>query len=195
LKNIPIFLAAFLFAGCAEGFAAYPIDDAANLVYVAQTVPPAGETAAAPVILGEFTTKFNPALKNRAHNIKLAAAKLDNLVLPPFETFSCNAALGETGRAQGYRMARIFIKGEESRGYGGGVCQVATTLYNAALSAGFDIIERHAHSKDVSYVGAGRDAAVSFGGVDLKMVNIGEVPAIIKTYVTGDSITIRLQSL
>lgn len=120
---------------------------------------------------GEFYTYCNIGNIDRLHNIKLALSALDGLKLPPGETFSFNGTVGERSEKRGYRIAGVINRGEYAEGVGGGVCQVATTVYNAALKAGLQIIERNRHTLRSSYVEAGFDAMVSYGGADLRIKN------------------------
>ncbi|MDR1689215.1 MAG: VanW family protein [Clostridiales bacterium] len=146
-------------------------------------------------LLGEFKTEFSPHLKSRNSNIKLAAKALDGTIILPGEELSFNEAVGPTTKENGYQLSRIFIKGKDKKGYGGGVCQVSSTLYNAALKAGMDITERHAHSKDVYYVQEGMDAAVSYGGIDLKFANPHDTPVKISTSVSDSEIYITIAAI
>lgn len=126
-----------------------------------------------------FATKYNTNNKNRAYNIEKAVKLLDGTTVKAGETFSYNDTIGDTSKKQGYKKAKIFIKGEETEGYGGGVCQLSSTLFNAAELADLEIVERHPHSKKVDYVGEGRDAATSYGGIDLKFKNTKQYPVTI----------------
>ncbi len=130
----------------------------------ADMLKPSGE-------LGSFSTKFNPKQKGRSSNIKRASDSINSVVVNPGETFSYNETIGPTSRKNGYKLGTIFVKGEMFEGYGGGVCQVSSTLYNAAANAGMTIVERHDHSRPVPYVEKGKDAATSYGGVDFKFKN------------------------
>lgn len=146
-------------------------------------------------VIGEFTTIFNKKNTPRKENIALAVENLDETIILPGEVFSYNETVGPTTKEKGFKLAKIFIKGNESKGYGGGVCQVSTTLYNAVLEANMDIIERHPHSKDVAYVDEGKDAAVSYGGIDFKFANTLDVPIKINADITSNEITVKILSL
>jgi len=93
-------------------------------------------------ILGECTTRFGSEPKARNENISLAANSIKGKIIEPGEVFSYNDAVGPTTKENGYKRARIFVRGKKALGYGGGVCQVSSTLYNAAESAGMQIVER-----------------------------------------------------
>ncbi len=109
--------------------------------------------------LGSFRTWYGGG--GRGVNIRLAANSLNYYLIAPGEVFSFNAATGPRVPERGYRMAPIIVGGAVVPGYGGGVCQVSTTLYNAVLNAGLEVVERFPHSRPVDYVPRGRDATVS----------------------------------
>ncbi len=122
--------------------------------------------------LSSFTTYFDGGNESRSHNIRLAADKINGTVLNNGESFSFNATVGERTEARGFRTAKIIEKGEFVEGVGGGVCQVSTTLFNAAISGGLKINEYHPHSLSVSYVPPSCDAMVSGTYFDLKFKNV-----------------------
>lgn len=142
--------------------------------------------------IAEFTTKFNKKSFGRAENIRLSAKAIDEKEILPGETFSYNNTVGPTTKENGYKMAHIFVKGQKKKGYGGGVCQVSSTLYNAALAANLEITECHSHSKKVYYVDEDKDAATSYGGIDLKFINNKDFPIRINSYIYNDTITVAL---
>ncbi len=126
-------------------------------------------------LLGEGVSYFRGSAASRVHNITLASSKLNGLLIGPGETFSFNAALGEVSAATGYQPAYIIKGGRTILGDGGGVCQVSTTFFRAALNAGLPILERQAHAYRVSYYEqesfAGLDATVYSPKPDLKIQN------------------------
>ncbi|MCL1632088.1 VanW family protein [Sporolactobacillus sp. CPB3-1] len=144
--------------------------------------------------IGHYITFFNSGNKNRAHNIHLAATALDNHVIFPNEIFSFNKTVGMRTRVKGYQSAPIIVRGEYSEGIGGGICQVSTTLFNAADRAGLKIIERYSHSKRVAYVPDGRDATVSWYGPDLRFKNTYNQPILIRAFQYGGSVAFTLYS-
>ena len=146
-------------------------------------------------VLGEYTTKFSTEPKSRNENISHAAKTLNGIVVEPGGVFSYNAAIGPTTKQNGYKRARIFVRGKKAYGYGGGVCQVSSTLYNAAAAADMEILERHNHSLPVEYVPKGKDAATSYGGIDLKFKNTRSYPVEIETKVTDNSVTVQIKGL
>jgi len=142
--------------------------------------------------ISSFSTPIKDKNENRVHNIKIAAEELDGTVIEPGEVFSFNETVGKRTKEKGYREATIFVDGEKSKGVGGGVCQVSTTLYNAALEADMEIIERHRHSREVSYVEESRDAAVVYNSKDLRFKNTRDFPVEIKVTVTDDEIRVKM---
>lgn len=122
--------------------------------------------------LSSFVTYFDGGNESRAHNIRLAAEKINGSVIEDGETFSFNQTVGERTSKRGFQPAKIIEKGEFVEGIGGGVCQVSTTLYNAALLCGCEIEEYHPHSLSVSYVPPSFDAMVSGSYFDLKFKNV-----------------------
>lgn len=126
--------------------------------------------------LSKYTTIYDAGNYNRAHNVALAAKTLNGTILLPGETFSYNGKLGNTNAAKGYKQATAYVGGKVVPSYGGGICQVSSTLYNAVLYANLEIVERYNHSYAVSYVPAGRDATVAYGGKDFKFKNTRSYP-------------------
>ena len=120
--------------------------------------------------LASYTTYFSQNDGGRCENIRLAAASLDGIALQPYGELSFNAAVGPRTAKNGYKTAKIILQGEFVDGVGGGVCQVSTTLYNAALLSGLTVLESYAHSLRVGYVPPSRDAMVSSRS-DLRLYN------------------------
>ncbi|MCL2677951.1 MAG: VanW family protein, partial [Clostridiales bacterium] len=118
-------------------------------------------------IIATFTTHYDASQTNRANNLELAAKTLDCTLVLPGEVFSFNETVGPRTTAAGYREAPIIRDKKLTPGIGGGVCQVATTLFNTALEAGMPVVERFPHTLRVSYVPEGRDASVSYGVKDM----------------------------
>ena len=98
-----------------------------------------------PDILGSFTTKYDASNTSRSTNLRLAANKINGTILSPGETFSYNKIVGERTIEAGYKEAKIYSGGEVVDGLGGGICQISTTLYNAALFANMEIVELYNH--------------------------------------------------
>ena len=144
------------------------------------------------VFRAEFSTEYGKSSAERKHNIALAAKTLNNTLVDVNGEFSFNAAVGARTEKRGYKTAKIIVKGEFVEGVGGGVCQVSTTLYNAAIRAGLEITEAHGHSLAVSYVKPSCDAMVNSGNADLRFINSTHNPIIIKTVADGATLTIRI---
>ena len=142
--------------------------------------------------LATYSTKFNGDNHPRVNNIRVAAQSINGTTIAPGETFSYNETVGPTTEARGYQKAEIFVAGQKKKGFGGGVCQVSSTIYNAATAAGLEITERHAHSKDVAYVPDNKDAATSYGVIDLKFKNTKNHPITIRSYVEGNEVVVEI---
>ncbi len=123
------------------------------------------------VLLAKFRTEAGVDNEDRDHNVKLAADTVNNTLIAPGEEFSMNAVIGETTEEQGYREAATYARGEVVPEFGGGVCQVSSTIYNAVIQAGLKTTERKNHSMTVSYVPLGEDAMISYWNSDLKFEN------------------------
>mgnify|MGYP001089288344 CR=1 FL=1 len=140
------------------------------------------ETTKAPVILGSFSTPILDDNENRTGNIKIACRAIYGTVIKPGKEFSFNSVVGDRTESKGYKEAHAFVNGEEVNEIGGGICQVASTIFNAATEAGFEITERHQHPEEVYYVELGKDATVS-SDLDFKFKNTGSSDIMLKTYV------------
>ncbi len=139
-------------------------------------------------LLGIYTTYFNSNDINRTTNIRLAAEKINGILLQPGEVFSYNDIVGPRDIQYGFKEAMEIVDGELVPGIGGGVCQASSTLYNAVLFAGLQIVERTNHSKPLSYVPLGRDATVAYGSLDFKFANNFPVPVMILAEVQGNQL-------
>ncbi len=157
-----------------------PLRRSVALSVVAAPPPISTEALASiEVVLSSYSTPFKPWKRDRTHNLKLAMARVNNTVLQPGEEFSLNETVGPRLSQAGYRNAPIFRENEVVPEIGGGVCQVATTTYNAALLTNLEILERRHHSRIVDYCPSGRDATVYFGQIDLKFKNSLSHPILI----------------
>ncbi|MBE3577238.1 MAG: VanW family protein [Limnochordales bacterium] len=145
-------------------------------------------------LVAAFRTTLPRPLYEELANVKRGAELLAGTVIQPGELFSINRALGPYTRARGYRDGPMYADGQLLRAEGGGVCKVATNLYNAAVLAGLEIVERHPHSMMVSYIAPGRDAAVTFGGKDLRIRNNQQAPVIIWSEVHGHTLYVAIYS-
>ena len=142
--------------------------------------------------LASFTTSLTHRTASQRHNALLACRALNNARVLPGRTFSFNQRVGNWTAAAGYRKAPVSYEGVLVRAIGGGVCQVSTTLYNAALMAGLPIVERHRHAVAPTYIAPGRDAAVAFDTLDLKFRNPSTRPITITAHVTDNRLTVSL---
>lgn len=143
-------------------------------------------------ILATYSTRFDPTLINRTHNIQLAAKALDGLLLKPGENFSFNDRVGPRTVKAGYLEAIIIENGEFVPGLGGGICQVSTTLYNTLLLADLSVTERDNHALSIAYAPLGQDATVAYGSLDLKFINNSGGYLLIRSQVSGDTLTFTL---
>lgn len=123
---------------------------------------------------------------NREHNVALACSMINGTVLMPGEIFSMNDTTGKRTKAAGFREANVIVGGNRLEpGIAGGVCQVSGTLFNAAVRADLEIVERYHHSFELSYLTRGRDATVNYGTADLRFKNTSDYPIYISMYTVG----------
>jgi len=139
-------------------------------------------------VLGTYTTSFR-ANNNRGKNIANATSRINGIVLMPGEIMSASDSMGSRNAANGYLEAGSYLNGETIESFGGGVCQVSTTLYNAVILAELEITERSSHSMIVDYVQPSMDAAISEGVLDLKIKNNTEAPIYIEGITNGGKLT------
>jgi vancomycin resistance protein YoaR len=144
--------------------------------------------------IGLYTTYYNSRNKNRSHNIQLAANAINNRVVFPNENFSFNETVGKRTETKGYMRAPVIVRGEVSEGIGGGICQISSTLFNAADRAGLQIVNRYSHSRNVPYVPPGRDATVSWQGPDFVFKNRYNEPILIRAYARNGTVSIMIYS-
>ncbi len=141
--------------------------------------------------LSEVETYFSPKKVTRTANVRLAAELVNGTILNPGEEFSYNGVVGPRTEARGFKAAAIFAQGEVVDGIGGGICQVSSTIYMAALQANMKITERKNHSFYVDYAPKGEDATVVYGSIDFKFQNTSEYP--IKIVATSKNNYIRVK--
>lgn len=144
--------------------------------------------------IGEYVTFFNSNNKERNNNIYLAAKAINNYVLFPGEIFSFNKVVGERTAGKGYLPATVIVNGEFSEDFGGGICQVSSTLFNAVDNAGLKVVQRNSHSREVSYVPPKRDATVSWNGPDLIFKNDYNQPILILAKSIENKLIIEIYS-
>ncbi len=144
------------------------------------------------VLRSKFYTSYSHSSKERKNNIKLASNAIDKTFIDVGGEFSFNKTVGARTTERGYKTSKIIVSGEFIDGVGGGVCQVSTTLYNAVLLAGLDIVEYHPHSLPVSYVSPSFDAMVSYNFADLRFINNTSNPIILHTITTDNTLTVEI---
>ena len=139
-----------------------------------------------------FSTNFETSSPSRKNNIKVALESFDGVTLEDGEILSFNAVTGERNEKAGYMPAKIISGGTFVQGFGGGVCQVSTTLYNACLLAGLEILEVHNHSLPVSYIEPSFDAMVNTGSSDLVIRNNSGSKLVFTTSSKGDVCKVKI---
>jgi vancomycin resistance protein YoaR len=163
---------------------------------VVSTVTVGRSTAAARAmgitgVVGSYETEYGGD-PNRIHNVQLVSHLVDGKLIAPGATFSFNQATGERSAAKGFLEAPVIINGEVQTGLGGGVCQVSTTVFNAAYEAGLPITARTNHALYISHYPLGRDATVDYPDVDLKFVNDTPHWLLLRTFVGPSSLVVTL---
>ena len=130
-------------------------------------------------LLGTCSTYVN-GTDNRAHNVALGASNINGLLLMPGESASASLLMEERTQENGYLMAGQYVDGQSVDTWGGGICQVSSTLYNALMKAEIQIDERHNHSMSVRYLDPSLDAAISWGTKDMRFTNNTDYPIYIE---------------
>ena len=136
-------------------------------------------------LIASYTTDASTSSSARIHNIRLALETINGTCLEPGEVFSFNGVVGERTEETGYRPAPAYSRMQTVMEYGGGICQVSSTLYAAVAQTGLEIVERHSHSLNVNYIPRGMDATVDWGNKDFKFANNTDEPIYIVGYVDG----------
>lgn len=152
-------------------------------------------TEAFPDRLSTFSTRYDASDTDRTTNLVLACQKLNGKVIMPGETFSYNATLGPRTYAAGYRNGKIYENGQVVDGLGGGICQISSTLYNAALMSDMEIVERRNHQFVTSYVDEGRDATVVYGSTDFRFKNTRTYPVRLVASAKGGVATVSVYGI
>lgn len=163
---------------------------------VARTAAPELTTAEAErlritSVLGSYSTYY-AGTADRIHNLQLAVSLLDGTLVPPGETFSLNSVVGQRTTERGFRSAPVIVNAEYTEGVGGGVSQVATTVFNAAWEAGLKIAQRAPHSLYISRYPLGRDATVNYPDLDLRFLNDTDGWLVVRGLVGETGITIAI---
>ncbi|MBW7474963.1 VanW family protein [Paenibacillus oenotherae] len=142
--------------------------------------------------IASFTTDFSSSGKGRTYNVSMVAKTLNDWQLAPDEVFDYRKVISLTRDKYGFREAPVILNGELVPGIGGGICQVSSTLYNAALLAGLEMVERRNHSLPVSYLPKGRDATFAEGAINFRFKNTTGKHVIIRTSTSGRKLTVML---
>jgi vancomycin resistance protein YoaR len=201
MKALIVILSLMLLSGCYSAPQNTPESTVSPLPESTQTPEPSPEitpehtpesTKEPDKIIASFSTKVYDKSKNRVQNLKLAAKAVNGTVVKPGETFSFNKIVGPRTAEKGYKEAPVLIGKEHTTGLGGGVCQVSTTLFNAAQKAGLSIIERHTHDIEVVYAKNGTDATVSYGTLDMKFKNTKEYSILIRSSASNSKVSVTL---
>lgn len=143
-------------------------------------------------VLGEYTTGFSSSGWARSTNLQVGTAKINGHVLMPGDVLSGYECMAPFTTANGYKTATAYENGRSVDSIGGGVCQIATTLYNASLYAELEIVQRQNHSMTVSYVDHSRDAAIAGTYKDIKISNPYDTPIYIEGYTSGKKLTFKI---
>jgi vancomycin resistance protein YoaR len=171
-----------------------PVRREADAVVVTQQPARSTQDAQAMGITGlvsGYETYFG-GVPNRIHNVQVVSHLVDEQLIPPGKEWSFNAATGARTAAKGFVEAPVIINGELQTGLGGGVCQVSTTVFNAAYEAGLKITARTNHALYISHYPLGRDATVDYPGIDLRFVNDTGHWLLMRTFVSSSSLVVNL---
>jgi len=140
-----------------------------------------------------FSTSMSGSSENRMSNIGLALRKINGTKLNPGEVFSFNDTVGRRTEKAGFKLAPVIASDKSMKdSIGGGICQASSTLFNAVAMAGLEVVERYHHSFPVSYLDAGLDATVSWGGADFKFRNNKDTPIFIRSYRDGTRAVVEI---
>ncbi|MDQ0192148.1 VanW family protein [Paenibacillus wynnii] len=140
----------------------------------------------------EFSTSLGASGPGRSYNVEAAAKAVNETILPPGGIFDYGKAIQKAKKEYGFREAPVIVNGKLQPGTGGGICQVSSTLYNAALRSGLEIVERHNHSLPVSYLPKGQDATFAEGYINFRFRNNTGKYLIIKSTVQNRRLTVKL---
>ena len=142
-------------------------------------------------LVGGYTTTYGGEA-NRLHNVRLVAQLVDGALIAPGAEFSFNKTTGERSPERGFLEAPVIINGELQNGIGGGVCQVSTTVFNAAFESGLSITSRTNHALYIDHYPQGRDATVNYPDLDLRFQNDTNKWLLLRTFVGASELTVNL---
>ena len=143
-------------------------------------------------VLATYDSPYNKYNYSRSTNLELAAAAINGTVLLPGDTFSFNEIVGERTRDKGYQSAAAYVGGDTVDQVGGGICQVASTIYYCTLIADLEILEREEHMYAATYVPMGMDATINWGTIDFKFRNNTNYPIRIETWAEDGKVHVTL---
>ncbi|MBR4110904.1 MAG: VanW family protein [Clostridia bacterium] len=146
-------------------------------------------------LISSFSTKVYTKTADRLKNLNIVCDRLSGTILEPGEEFSYNDTCGPYNKEEGFGKATVFINGEEAQEYGGGVCQLSSTLYNAIKNLNIEIIERHNHSNEVYYVPKNEDATVSYGNLDFRFKNNENYSIEIEAHSNENEVTVSIYKI
>lgn len=140
----------------------------------------------------EYSTTFNDQAEGRLHNVRSTASVLNEQLLKPGEVFDYAKMIELAEKQYGFKEAPVIVNGKLVPGVGGGICQVSTTLYNAILRTGLEVVERRNHSLPISYAPLGQDATFSSGHINFKFRNNTGSHLLIITQTSTNGLTVKL---
>ena len=149
-------------------------------------------TEAFPDLLSSFSTKYDQSNVSRTTNVTLATEKINGTIVMPGEVFSYNQTVGKRTVEAGYKNANGFAGGRVVPMLGGGICQVSSTLYDAVVYANLNIVERHNHMFQATYVEPGKDATVVYGSLDFKFENTRKYPIMIQASAKAGTLQVKI---
>lgn len=154
------------------------------------------ESAVDEIEIASYSTPIQIDDENRDKNMEISAKKINGTIIKKGEEFSFNKIVGSPTEEKGYEKAGVFVNGKKVKGYGGGNCQVSTTIYNAAKKIdGVEITERHEHDKPVGYIEMGKDATVAYDYLDLKFENHNDFDLKLKAYIKDDKVCVDIYKI
>ncbi|MGC5774338.1 VanW family protein [Paenibacillus pabuli] len=139
----------------------------------------------------QFSTSLGSSSEGRIHNVSAAAQAVNDMVLPPNGTFDYEKIIRKAEEDYGFREAPVIVNGRLTPGIGGGICQVSSTVYNAALLTGLDIVERRNHSLPVKYLPKGLDATFASGSINFRFKNNTGKSLLIQAEVKNNLLTVK----
>ncbi|KAF6634884.1 VanW family protein [Paenibacillus sp. LX16] len=139
----------------------------------------------------QFSTSLGSSSEGRVYNVNSAASTVDGLILKPGDIFDYGHLITKAERTHGFREAPVIVNGRLESGIGGGICQVSSTVYNAALRVGLDILERRNHSLPVSYLPKGQDATFATGSINFRFRNNTGKHLLLRAAVQNRTLTVK----